>query len=299
MKKFLLLCACLIGMYTNAVACDVCGCSSGASYLGTLPQLNRSFIGLRYGFACNRVHSIPSLSGTTPAPVTEFIHTTEVWGRFFPVKRVQLMASVPFGYYTKGGAANLGLGDATLMAGYILYNNGDSIGAKIKQTVILNGGLKLPTGAYTKATNGERLQPGMQPGTGSVDFVANAFYSLRYRKAGFAADALYKINTSNRAGYRSGNRFMAAAKAFVWLRANRVSILPSIGAAYENTAHDGNNNVRVNYSGGQAVFGQIGFDCYYRKMGAMATVQLPVAYSYNGNLTQPIARVNLQLFYTF
>lgn len=209
------------------------------------------------------------------------------------------MAILPFSYYTKGSVSNYGMGDATLLAGYMLYNNGDSIGHTIKQTITINGGVKLPTGATHKTSNGERLSPTMQPGSGSFDFVANLFYSIRYRKAGFTADASYKINTTNKDGYRFGNRLTVSGKAFLWLRANWVSILPSIGVAYENAANDGNNNYRVNYSGGQAVLGQIGVDCYYRNMGVMAGVQVPVAYNYNGNLTQPMPRLNVQVFYTF
>lgn len=298
MKKYLLAFVCLIGVWTSATACDVCSCSSGASYMGTMPQLNRSFIGLRYGYKSYRISHMPSLSGQTYAPTTEYFNTMELWGRFFPLKRLQILAMLPFTHYHHGSTGSFGMGDASLMAGYMVYNNGDSIGKTLKQTFTINGGVKLPTGQYRKTANGERLSPAMQPGTGSVDFLANVFYSIRYKKIGFAADATYKINTANADHYRYGDRFNFSGKAFVWLRSGWVSILPSVGAGYEYATHDSNNKYRVNLSGGQAVFGHVGLDVYYRNIGIIASAQMPVAYSYNGGLTKPQPRINLQFFFT-
>lgn len=299
MKKYLLAFVCLIGVWTSAAACDVCGCSSGASYLGTLPQISRSFIGLRYNYRSNTIYHLPSLSGQIFAPTTEHMHTTELWGRFFPVKRLQVIASLPFSHYIHNNVRATGMGDATLLAGYMLINTGDTIGKKIKQTFTVSGGIKLPTGQRNLKTDGERLPETNQPGTGSTDFLANVFYTIRYRKLGFAADATYKINTTNKEGYQFGNRFTTTAKGFMWFKADRLSILPSIGSTYENGANDSRNNQRINFSGGNAVFGNVGIDLYYRSIGVAAQVHQPLAYAYNGNTSKPNTRLTIQFFVTF
>lgn len=300
MKNFLLLCACIIGMYTSVAACDVCGCSSGASYMGTMPLLNRSFVGLRYNWNSYRVSSHNNDNGS----LKDNYMTMDFWARYFPHKRIQLMAIVPFTYFTRKGGntpiATGGLGDVSLMAGYMVINTGDSIGKTWKQTLTVNAGAKLPTGQFNNRAEGLRLSPGMQPGTGTVDWLANIFYTIRYNKVGISLDANARFCGTNRNSYNLGNRYGGAAKFFVWQRLGfRSSILPSVGISADYARQDREFNLPVAESGGHGVYATVGVEFYYQKLGFGVSYQQPVNYAYSNNTSTPKTRFGAQLMYTF
>ena len=69
------------------------GCPSGGGYLVIVPQFTKNFIGLRY-----RLRSFSYLN-TSMAGATETQHqfeTTELWGRFYPAKKIQAFVFLPF-----------------------------------------------------------------------------------------------------------------------------------------------------------------------------------------------------------
>lgn len=306
MKKFSVLLACLIGVYTTAAACDVCGCSSGASYLGTMPQLNRSFLGLRFSQRSYVVNH-PALSTGLAIPAqNEYYRSVDIFGRYFITRRLQVMALVPFNLYERKGSeghiVNNGLGDVNLLAGYVLLNTGDSIMHRFKHTLIVNAGAKLPTGRYKINDNGDEryTNPAIQPGTGSVDGLFNLFYTLRYRKFGFTVDGNMRLSGKNSQGYQMGNRYTTSARVFLWQKLGwDWSILPSVGATYDYAAIDYKYGIRQTNTGGNGVFGTVGADVYYKKMALGAYYQHPLAYQYSGGLAQPVNRFTVQLLVTF
>ena len=304
MNKFLLLCACLIGMCTSATACDICGCSSGASYLGTLPQLNRSFIGLRYNQRSYVVSHAPLSTGAETPPQNEHYRSVDVMGRYFVTRRIQVLALVPYNIYQRTGSeGNLtshGLGDVSLLAGYVILNTGDSIMHRFKHTLIANGGAKLPTGRYKIANDDGRINPATQPGTGSFDGLINLFYTLRYRKFGINIDGNARFCSQNSMGYQPGNRYGATARLFMWQRLGwNWSVLPSVGATYDYANIDTQHGIRQSESGGRGLFGTIGADVYYKNAALGAYYQHPLAYHYSGGLAKPINRFTVQLLITF
>lgn len=290
---------CLMGVYSNAAACDACGCSSGGSYLGTMPQLQRSFIGLRYNWRSYTVYPTHN-----EGIAYENYHSCDIWARYFPHKRVQLLAFVPYSYYSRSTPTKTittqGLGDISLMAGYMLYNNGDSIGKLWKHTLSINGGVKLPTGQYNIRSEGLRLNPAMQPGTGSIDYLANIFYSIRYKKVGFTVDGNARFCSTNPNDYKMGNRYGASAKVFVWQKIKySSSILPMAGISYDYATKDRDFGTAVAESGGHAVYATLGVEYYYRRFGVGANYQMPVNSSFAQGTTKSTARVGAQIMFTF
>jgi hypothetical protein len=299
MKKFLLAVICLIGMYSNAAACDACGCSSGGSYLGTMPQIQRSFIGLRHNWRSYTVHSV-----LNEGNAYENYHSTDLWARYFPHKRVQVLASVPYNYYSRQTDAKTimtqGLGDISLMAGYMVFNNGDSIGKLWKHTFSVNAGIKLPTGRYNIRNEGLRLNPAMQPGTGSIDYLATLFYSIRYKKVGMAVDANARFCSVNANDYKQGNRYSASAKVFVWQKMGfSSSLLPMAGLTFDYAQQDRDMGTAVAESGGQSLFATLGLEYYYRSFGIGANYQLPVSTTLAQGTTKATARLGAQIMFTF
>ena len=77
-------------------------------------------------------------------------NSTELWGRFYAGKKFQLFAFVPYNHFKQieTGVTTIeqGIGDITLAANYTIFNTADDLSKDFKQTVLLGGGVKLPTG---------------------------------------------------------------------------------------------------------------------------------------------------------
>jgi hypothetical protein len=217
---------------------------------------------------------------------------------------VQVLASVPYNYYSRQTDAKTimtqGLGDISLMAGYMVFNNGDSIGKLWKHTFSVNAGIKLPTGRYNIRNEGLRLNPAMQPGTGSIDYLATLFYSIRYKKVGMAVDANARFCSVNANDYKQGNRYSASAKVFVWQKMGfSSSLLPMAGLTFDYAKQDRDMGTAVAESGGQSLFATLGLEYYYRSFGIGANYQLPVSTTLAQGTTKATARLGAQIMFTF
>lgn len=95
-----------------------------------------------------------------------------------------------------------GLGDAFLLAKYLALQR-DAPGRTTR--VALLGRIKFPTGK-DDATDpqGNRLAPGLQLGSGSVDYSAGAVFTYAAKRIGFNADFVYDFNTAAR-GFAFGD----------------------------------------------------------------------------------------------
>src|SRR5688572_32202916 len=97
----------------NVQACDACGCGVGSYQFGILPQQNKNFVGIRYQAKSDE---------TTPfhgSQSKEEFQTMEIWGRFYPLKKVQVLALLPYNFNrqeTDGKPTELqGLGDGLVL----------------------------------------------------------------------------------------------------------------------------------------------------------------------------------------
>jgi hypothetical protein len=100
MKKLFLFCF-LITQSIAVSACDICGCGAGNYYLGIMPQFHKQLIGIRYRF-----QSFNSHVGLAPALLSsEQFQTVEMWSRFYPLKRLQVVSFIPYhiNEQTEGG----------------------------------------------------------------------------------------------------------------------------------------------------------------------------------------------------
>src|SRR5688572_25499278 len=128
MKKLTILTLALITLLTSSsLACSVCGCGVGNYHYGILPQIRKNFVGIRY-----RHSSYVSTLDDSHADAysCETFQTAELWGRFYPSKKIQAFVFVPFNFNerTEGNTTNTlkGLGDIVISANYNLINTYDS-----------------------------------------------------------------------------------------------------------------------------------------------------------------------------
>lgn len=271
MQRILLFFAALF-VYTGASACDICGCSVTGNYLGILPQFQKHFIGMRYQYRqFESTHPI-LFPGETPAVSFEKYHTQEIWGRYVPFRRLHLFAFVPFNYFqkTESGvhSSSFGLGDISLMASFIVFNTADKSCSDWKHAFQIGGGVKLPTGKSDKTDETGAVNPNMQSGTGSLDYLANAVYTLRYKKAGINAEWNYRRNNANDQNYRFGDRNSGSLRLFYWDALGSLSYLPHAGINYEHAARDVTGGYYQDYTGGASFLWNLGLDMYYKNFTA-------------------------------
>ncbi|MBC5994526.1 hypothetical protein [Pontibacter cellulosilyticus] len=299
MKKYILLALALIAISTNSKACDK-GCTMGGSYFGILPQFQKNFAGLRYS---TRAYTITASHGGHTEVTEEHFTTAELWGRYVPVKNLQIFAFVPYlkneQNSSHGKLKNDGFGDITLMANYAILNTGDSLRHTIKHSLQLGGGIKLATGTYQQEQHEEVMPINMQTGTGSTDYLLNGIYTIRYKQLGLSNDVTYRFNTENKEGYRFGDRISASSNVFYWQNAGAVALLPSAGVYYEHAQSDRINGATNAQKGGESYFGNVGLSAYIKNISLSGTLQLPISSTEDYHATKGNNRTMLSLTYMF
>lgn len=288
--RFILSIFILFLLPASLFACDVCGCSAGTNNLGILPQFQRHFVGMRLNYRGFESHH----HGTTYSQ--ENFTTAELWGRFNPHRRWQIFAFVPYNIYQQNMNGdirrNTGLGDVTLLSNFTLTNPDRYLDSDWKHNLMAGAGLKIPTGAWNRQlVNGTEQNPNLQPGTGSVDYMVNAIYTLRYKQWGLNTDVVYRLNSRNPSDFRFGNRFTAGSRAFYWLQSGKIGLLPSAGAGFEYGRHDLDEGLLVSESGGHCLMGVGGFDIYTPHFSAGVSYQQPLVQELGGGHIQANGRL--------
>lgn len=264
---------------TTSSACDICGCANSGSYFGLMPQSNKSLVGVRYSRMHFHTHPENSVLKTA-----ETFRITELYTRFFPINRVQVMAFLPYRFDQQETSAltkrQSGFGDATVLANYNLFNTlmDGSKSSLFTQTLQLGGGVKLPTGKF-KYDENDYLQvanPNFQAGSGSLDFIINAFYTVNHNDWGLAVNLSRKFNTTNSAQYKFGNQLYGTMDLYKSFKIKSISITPNIGVYGEYAQHGKQDNVLQTITGGKIVNGTVGINIFANKWTAGVTGQTPI-----------------------
>lgn len=261
----------------SSVACNVCGCGVGNYHYGILPQFNKNFLRIRY-----RHSSYTStLDDAHAHPYSyETFQTTELWGRFYPAKKIQAFVFVPFNFNErKEGSQSKrleGLGDIVISANYNLIHTYDSLKAAFKHNLLVGGGLKLPTGQYRALENGLTVNQNFQLGTGSIDFLFNIIYTVRHKNLGLNTELSYSLNTTNKDEYKFGNAARTGLTAFYVLRAKSLTIMPNVGVSGEFFRDNKQFEAPFPDTGGWASLWNAGSEIYYRSLA------LGFSYSHSG-----------------
>ncbi len=268
MKKIFIV-AVLTILFTplSSQACNVCGCGVGNYHYGILPQFGKNFVGLRYRYSSFK----STLDGSHAHQYSyETFRTAELWGRFYPVKRVQAFVFVPFninerieGPMTK---KLKGLGDIIVSANYHVINTYDSTDRFFKHNLLVGAGLKLPTGEYRQIENGLTVNQNFQLGTGSVDVLLNAIHTIRHGNMGMNAEISYSLNSTNKDEYRFGNAARAGLTLFYILRSGGVTVMPHVGISGEYFRDNKQFDQPFPDTGGWASLCNLGSEIYYRNI---------------------------------
>jgi hypothetical protein len=299
-KKLILLLTALL-FFLNSTACEICGCSINGYHYGILPQFTKNFVGLKYSYrSFQSQHLISEQLYILGHTSTEYYNAAELWGRFYVNKKIQLYAFVPFNHYltNEQGAKTIakGMGDITIAANYTLYNNATNPIKNFKQTLLVGGGVKLPTGKFNTSKLGAALNPSINTGTGSIDYLTNIIYTCRFKKVGLNADANYRINSTNKNDFIYGNRFTTAAKFFYWKNmGKKTTLLPNAGIMYEHAAKDKHYAEIQNFSGGNITYLTAGIEAYIGKINIGTTYNKPLSQNMSQGLVQTKSHLSVNV----
>lgn len=270
----------LVGLnVTNSYSCDVCGCSSGASYMGILPQFNKNIIGLRYRYRVFEHNNSAASSTSTGMALEDRFNTIELWTRLYLGKRWMLFGFLPYSFYKRietDATENIqSIGDMSFQLNYLLLNTGDSTDKKLRQTLILGAGVKLPTGKYQQRDRFKNMFPlPFQIGSGAYTLRANIIYTLRLKGFGWNNDVAFNYNFENELEYQLGNQLTWASTLFYWKKWMNISLLPNAGIFFEKLGKDSQYGFENQATGGQALFFTLGNDLYYKNIILGATAQV-------------------------
>lgn len=259
-----------IGIVQVAASCELHG-----YYLGINPNYNQHSLSLRYRYA-----SFSSIIAGTHIHPNGQLHTHdqpsayntyELWGRFYPHPKVQLLISAPYHHNTSFPIKKGSIGDVTTIAQYqILHTRSDS--AVLMHRVFFGGGIKAPTGKYKP----DEIYSNLQTGTGSLDFLITTSYIGKYKKFGISADGAYKVTTANNYDYQFAKRLNLNTNVFYQYNKGDVTLIPSTGFFYELAGYDTYKNVTLGNTGTEVIFNGIGVDFYYRQLSLNIAWQVPL-----------------------
>lgn len=273
----------LLTFSSTSQACDICGCKLGGYYFGLLPQYQSHFVGLQY----SRAHFSAYIDNafTEDEYSADTYHRIDLLGRWMLSDRWQLNLNLPYVFNQMEGNVQQvdlqGLGDAVVLPMYqVLRQQEEEGAARWRHALLLGAGLKLPLGSFEREDQGEIINRNFQTGSGSLDYLLAANYTLRKQQLVINADINYRLNTANQVDYRFGNQLSAALQAmYIWESA-LLSVVPTLGLMYEQADRHREGKVIQGNTGGEALLGLAGLQLHRNQWSLNAQYQRPLSQYY-------------------
>ncbi|MEN9337008.1 MAG: hypothetical protein RLZZ500_1995 [Bacteroidota bacterium] len=277
--------------------CDSCGCSASGGSMGFGSLLNANYIGVRYLYQFYRTND--GLYSNSPW-YNEQYNTLQVWSRLPVTKRIQVAVLIPYHFHQRqtalGSQEIQGLGDVTVLGNYRVFQNLKKDSLTIQHTLIVGGGVKLPTGVYDQANNGS-VNPGYQLGTGSWDGIFLVDYTVRYKQIGINGVINYTNKAENAKGYRFGNQFNYAGTFFYIWNAKNWTIAPQVGLNGEVYGHNVQHGQKLKATDGSVLFTKIGVETGFGKWSLGANIMLPLHQNLMSGNVNARSRIGVNLNY--
>lgn len=294
MQRFALLCV-LILMHNTMNACNICGCSAINGNPGILPGFRYHLVGVRqYHRAFNSEHPA-SILNPEKSMVYDNYTTTELWGRWFPLKYLQVFGALPYNHYTtkENGilSSRSGLGDVSLLANLLLINTLDS-NRKFRHLLSAGTGVKWNTGKFISDGH-----PYFQVGSGTKDVRFYSSYTMTSDWGGFISEFNYGLPGINPEGYQSGQKQQASIRLFGVLQKNAFRFLPNAGVNHESSRMDRLKGIIQSNTGGHLSTVSAGLDVYYKNFIFNSLINLPFAQHLGEGLVKENNRIQIGLAY--
>ena len=300
MKKLILGLGLVVTSSLSAYSCDQCSCAS-SGFMGIVPQFGKHFVGLRYQFQNFETRHFGSLADDfTHDNSKEYFHTAELFGSYFPHKRVQLTASVPYAFRIQNSNAegqfrSNGFGDARVGVNYTALATPDTLGKKVRHNIIVGAAFKAPTGAFKLRQDDELLHPNLQPGSGSWDVEATARYIVRIKRWGISSLFNYRWNTTNALDYKFGDRMTGLLGGFYWTRHKSVTFMPQVALNFDYAFRDVENNRYQDRTGGYQLSARADLQVGYKRLITTVGYSQPLSFNLSNGEVSPKHQFNISI----
>ncbi len=226
----------------HSSACDVCGCAVNPGMGDVIPGVFSNYFGIRSNIRHFQSEHFGFL-GEPPILSNEWFHTTEVYGRYSPTRRIQFLGFIPYNAVAKteddqNMALTNGVGDMRLKINTLVIDKKDTAQNSIFN-VFIGGTVKLPTGRYDYIDGEQQyFRRTMLPGTGTMDFSLGTDVIYRKNNLGGMASFNYTWRGENDLNYNFGNVGFGQITGFYQLKRPNSSFLFETGAEVTNLEAD-------------------------------------------------------------
>lgn len=286
MKRLYLFSILFLTITFSSLACDVCGCRLGGLSYGILPQHFQHLVGVKYSYARFYAQMDHDSEYYNDEYSNDTYQRIDVIGRISILPKLQLNVQLPYLINQMDGShqkvSSDGVGDPIVMLYYTLLNTGLE-DFDWKNSLRVGGGVKLPFGEYRKEDDGLLINRNFQLGSGSVDYLLSANYTLSYNNWGLNTETSYKMNGTNDVDYHFGNQFNASAYLFRYLETNTLGFLPYGGVYYEFSQKHTEGKVDQVNTGGTALFTTLGTQVYWKQFSLTMDYQAPINQTFNSD----------------
>ncbi len=287
-------------IFSNAWACDICGCSSGGLSGGLFPQFQNNLLGLRYSPTVFSHPQNPGNFNGLSKLSKDSYHDSEVFFRWFPKKNLQLWINVPYKIRIREESLRTtqiqGIGDIQI-SGLYTFLRRDSSHYTFSHLVLGGGGISLPTGKYQQRDETLTMLPvGFQVGTGSWSAFVNALYMIRLKQWGFIAQGDFRTYSENERSFKKGNLSGFQGSFFKQFQiGSKTGLFIHAGLRNELLEMDVDFGSRKTDSGSFSNWATFTADIFMGSALMSFQAQFPVYSQYNGNQPLPGNRFSLSL----
>lgn len=261
-------------------ACDVCGGAVTSPGGDALPGIFSNYIGWRSSLRTFNTSHIP-LFNEVPWESRERIWSTELNGRYSPIRRLQFLGSLPFQYISKLEMSELnvisGLGDAMLRANLLVIDKDNKSDDKITN-LFVGSALKLPTGK-SQATSEELaiFNRNMLPSTGTVDVGFHADFVHRSKKWGVMSNQVLFFRGGGDHLYAFGNMYQGSLSSFYYEKKEKMAYIAEFGGTvlYTKSDIDLKFNTMNPYTGGLLIAPFIRINAFVGDFIFSSSLQVP------------------------
>lgn len=286
---------------SNLSACDVCGCSASGQFMGLLTEVPDNQISINFYQSVFETRHPPSLFGEPVHLKTrETFSFVNINAGYKLGQRWILQAQIPFGFFRQTGynTQQSGLSDIQFRVNFLALdrffaNSGSSF------VLLAGAGVKLPTGRNDALQNEETLNPNLQLGTGSTDFLFFTQSTFRFGNSGLNAELSYRLNTENDHQYRFGNVFSGAARYFYTINGENLSHTPFMGLAYENSQQNRTFGDPLSITGGHLLLIETGYEFFLGSFNGGLSFAVPIDQHLSDGLVSNKFQFTTKFLYAF
>ncbi len=277
--------------------CDLCGCATSSGSFGAGTLNNASFVGVRYIY--QKFVSRDGIFSNSPTS-TENFNTYQLWSRIPITDKFYVSAILPYQdlkrAFTDRNENINGFGDATVVGWYKIrfYKKPDAKKVKLYtnvpkepsgHSIEIGLGAKLPTGKFEQVL-ADRVNPGFQLGTGSLDGIFGIAHNYGSDKFGVNTALTYYFKGENKNEYRFGNQFSYASNLFYAIAKEKFMLLPFVGFSgniYNKIEQFGET---IAATDGSVFNGTLGAEITTQKFIFGANYTAPISHNlFGGNVT--------------